>query len=131
MKNPPDKSDQEVNLNQVQKRQKLECESPFLSPNSFSALQDIEDMNTEVSNSNSQSISGKKDIPPPIFITNIVNMNALLAAINKLNPGNYKHITINNEKVKFNFETVEGYRLAIKYLQENNAQFHTYQMKTE
>lgn len=116
------------------KRQRLET-SPFTTTNRFTPLQNMENETESdqlnVSNNQNKTQTNTKELPPPIFIHNITNMNALILELKRQNVGPYKHITISSNKVKFNFETIDGYRLAVKYLTATNAEFYTFQMKTE
>lgn len=68
--------------------------------------------------------------PPPIYIRNIHNINVMLKEINQLSPGPYRHVTI-GDRLKLNVDNVEDYRKIIHYLQSKNAEYHTFQLKTE
>jgi hypothetical protein len=57
----------------------------------------------------------KEERPPPIFIKNLTNKNALLVQVRNLNPGEFFHSCSQNQ-LELNFKTVEGYRDAITYL---------------
>lgn len=114
----------ETNQIKLAKKQKLDHVTTFAVPtsNPFSPLEIQE-----------EQIVTMKDIPskpPPIYIHNLTNINTMLKDINSLNPGPYKHITINN-KLKLNVDTIAGYRQIISYLESNKAEFHTYQLKSE
>lgn len=109
----------------TKKRQKTQIS--FVTPNPFAPLAN-KDSDSDTTAPSDKTI--KPPSIPPIFIKNIVNMNSLLVDLKQLNPGPFKHKTVNNE-VKFNFETVEGYRSFIKYLINSSAEYHTFQLKTE
>lgn len=121
------------------KRQKVEYSSPFLSNNKFAVLSDAtheENMSTDVSSNtafNQSSVvnTEKKASPPPIFISNLININQLITDLKQMKVGPFKHYTISNNEVKLNLETIDHYRETIKYLEANNAEFHTFQMKSE
>jgi Associated with zinc fingers len=72
----------------------------------------------------------KEERPPPIFIKNLTNINALLAQLRNLNPGEFHH-SCNQSQLKLNFKTIEGYRSAISYLASTTAEYHTFQLKSE
>jgi hypothetical protein len=72
----------------------------------------------------------KEERPPPIYIKNLTNINALLMQVRNLNPGEFFHSCTQNQ-LKLNFKTVEGYRSAIKYLDTTTAEYHTYKLKSE
>jgi hypothetical protein len=115
---------EEPSTNPTNKRQKLQIS--FVTPDPFAPLS-----NRDCDNSSAPAEEPKK-LPlsiPPIFIKNVVNMNSLLTDFKGLNPGPFKHKTVNNE-VKFNFETLEGYRTFMNYLIKNSAEYHTFQLKT-
>ncbi|KAJ4432931.1 hypothetical protein ANN_15188 [Periplaneta americana] len=69
--------------------------------------------------------------PPPIYVNNGSNINVILSNLSTQNVGNFKHVTLDNQRVKFSFESVEGYRNAIKYFETHKAEYHTFQMKNE
>jgi Associated with zinc fingers len=77
-----------------------------------------------------QEKSPKTERPPPIFIKNVTNINALLKNITGVNPGEFSHSTTNNN-LKLVIKTVEGYRNTIKYLESTTAEYHTFQLKSE
>jgi hypothetical protein len=116
---------EEPSTSPTNKRQKTQIS--FVTPNPFAPLS-----TRDCDNSSAPAEEPKKLPPsiPPIFIKNVVNMNTLLNDLKGLDPGPFKHKTVNNE-VKFNFETLEGYRTFINYLIKNSAEYHTFQLKTE
>ena len=68
--------------------------------------------------------------PPPNFIKNVTNINALIKQIRTVNPGEFTHPCTNNQ-LKLMFITVEGYRHVIKYLESTTVEYHTFQLKSE
>lgn len=118
------------------KRQKLDLGTAFASPNKFAVLEEVNEDITEVNNANqnntSTNQSSKVDKTPPIYICNVVNMNKFLMDLKEIEHiGTFKHMTVANNKVKLNCETIEGYRNVTLYLQSQNAEFYTYQIKSE
>lgn len=105
--------------------------SSYISPNPFEPLSNLsEDNDTETMDQNNSS-NEKSMKPPPIYVNNVSNINVILSNLSTQNVGNFKHVTLDNQRVKFSFESVEGYRNAIKYFETHKAEYHTFQMKNE
>ena len=99
----------------------------YVTPNPFASLSNDDCEGERI------SPGAKPEKPPsipPIFVKNVVNMNSLLKDLKGPNPGPFTNKIMNNE-VKFNFNTVEGYRIFITYLTNNRVEFHTFQLKSE
>ena len=69
----------------------------------------------------------KEERPQPIFIKNLININAPLTETRNLDPGENYHTCSQNLR-KLNFQTVEGYRKVIKYLDTTTVEYHTIYM---
>lgn len=106
---------------------KANTSSPFATNNPYEPLAGMSEEESEVVSTNNEKVAK----PPPIYVSNITNINTILQAfmLEKIAP--FKHVTIDSQKVKFCFETIEGYKKAIAYFEKKNAQYHTYQMKSE
>jgi hypothetical protein len=110
---------------QLAKKPKINFPVTFNIPtsNPFTPLDREEEQSLQI-----QSHQDNATKLPPIYINNLNNINIMLKDINELNPGPYKHITINN-KLKSNINTITGQRTIITYLQSKNAEYHTYQFR--
>ncbi|KAJ4425639.1 hypothetical protein ANN_27835 [Periplaneta americana] len=107
-----------------------ESKSSYISPNPFQPLSNLsEDNDTETMDQNNSS--NEKSIKPPPIYVNKSNINVILSNLSTQNVGNFKQVTLDNQRVKFSFESVEGYRNAIKYFETNKAENHTFQLKNE
>ncbi|KAJ4436995.1 hypothetical protein ANN_17127 [Periplaneta americana] len=113
------------------KRQKLHHETTIPTSNAFAPLADLNERDQQESSYHIQMETSTPKKPPPIYIHNILNINSMLNELKTLDCGGFRHITIENNKVKLNMDLIDGYRKAIDYLKSHHAEFHTYQMKSE
>uniref|UniRef100_A0A0A9YL51 Nucleic-acid-binding protein from transposon X-element n=1 Tax=Lygus hesperus TaxID=30085 RepID=A0A0A9YL51_LYGHE len=102
---------------------KRKIDSIFFTTNKFAAL---EKMDTSKPTAETE----KPQKPPPIFVTNVKNINLLLTEIKSLCTADFRTTTIYN-KLKLNFDSVDDYRKIIAFLQTSQAEYHTYQLKCE
>lgn len=113
-----------------QKRDDSAFSSPFATANPFQPLAALhqEDGNS-ASNCNPPASTQPK--PPPIYVNNVVNVNTIITDFKQNAVGPYKLIALDSNKVKFSFESIEGYRAAVQYFEAHQAEYHTYQLKHE
>ena len=124
----PEKKRRKVNNNNIISSNNSNIpnnESPFASPNRFTPLENMETHQIE-----SNSTNTREPKPPPIFINNLTNINSLINHLKTLCKAAFKHITVDG-KLKVTLETIDDYRKTVAYLQTTEAQFHTFQMKTD
>lgn len=71
--------------------------------------------------------------PPPIMLPNIASITDLIQQLASIAPPPaYTHQTINsNGTVKIHPATSDDYRRIVKFLDANDAQYHTYQLKEQ
>ncbi|KAK9505449.1 hypothetical protein O3M35_009507 [Rhynocoris fuscipes] len=100
-------------------------ESNFFTRNPFTplAVPDEEIMNT--------TIPPPKHKPPPIYINNIAQYVDFCRTLSQLIGANSFECKARTSDIKLNVSTAEAYRTVIKYLVENNADFHSYQLKED
>lgn len=68
--------------------------------------------------------------PPPVFIPSISNVKDLTALLSA-SVTDFTVRIIGNNQAKIQPATTDGYREIVKILQQNGAEFHTYQLKSE
>jgi len=120
----------------------------FISPNRYSALAEtdpVSTVNTIVNNHNqtdfdtqcqgshhsSTHTQKKKDLPPPIFIKGVINFSELRNAFSNLIGNDSFSCKSTSTHLKLQPNTPENYRKIIHFLNENEAQFHTYQLQSD
>lgn len=70
--------------------------------------------------------------PPPIYIPDVQNISVMLKQINNLiksDEFNYK--SLREGQIRLMIKSIDSYRKIIKYFEESNICFHTYQLKQE
>ena len=106
-----------------QKRRNVDFEVNTTSNNKYAAL-NIDDEECETAETAPK--------PPPIYIPNVKNISIMLKKINYLisaNDFNYK--SLRDGQVRLMIKTIDSYRKIVKYLEDSNIRFHTYQLKQE
>lgn len=97
--------------------------------NKYAALADKEDFNDD---GNDDVEANAIPRPPPLFIDNVNNIDKMIKCVSSVIANtefNYKGL--NDGQVKLNVKKVDSYRDLIKYLDDNNFSYHTYQLKSE
>lgn len=113
------------------KRQKLNHEATIPVSNAFAPLVDLNERDQQESSNHIQMETSTPKKPPPIYIHNIMNINSMINELKTLDCGGFRHVTIENNKVKLNVDLIDGYRKVIDYLKSHQAEFHTYQIKSD
>jgi hypothetical protein len=72
----------------------------------------------------------KKDLPPPIFIIGVIHFSELSKAFSDLIGPDSFSCKSTSTHLKLQPNTPENYRKIIHFLNENEAQFHTYQLQS-
>uniref|UniRef100_A0A2S2R608 Nucleic-acid-binding protein n=1 Tax=Sipha flava TaxID=143950 RepID=A0A2S2R608_9HEMI len=120
----------------------------FISPNRYSALAETDLVTTDtanVTNNNQNDFNAhsqgshnstthtlkKKDLPPPIFIKGVIHFSELSKAFSDLIGPDSFSCKSTSTHLKLQPNTPENYRKIINFLNENEAQFHTYQLQSD
>ncbi|KAL4098670.1 hypothetical protein QTP88_023222 [Uroleucon formosanum] len=114
----------------------------FTTPNRYAIFntQTVETDNMEdepfesPENNSAAQKSPPSPLPPPIFITrkSVINFDQLYIKIKEIiNPEDQFICESSINGIKLTTNTPNAYRAIIKFLQENKAEFHTYQIKQE
>lgn len=107
------------------KRKQFEDNQPSTS-NRFSVLTSSETDNTK--GTETQTIPK----PPPIFIPNVNNVSKMMDNLSKVIPvEHFNFKALLRGEVRLMIKNVESFRKIIKYFEEHNISYHTYQIKTE
>jgi len=69
--------------------------------------------------------------PPPIFIRIVTNFNSFCINIKEITNGEQFSCKSSLNGIKLSTQSSESYRSIIKFLQQNKADFHTYQLKED
>lgn len=109
------------------KKRKVD-ESPFFSKNKFAPLESMDSQSQAEQLIPNQA--DKPEKPPPIFINNLKNINPVLTELKSICKSPFKHLTI-DKKLKLTLETIDDYRNTINYLQKSNAEYHSFQLKSD
>lgn len=110
------------------KRQALISDDIPTTSNKFAVLQNNDD---DVDDDNDEVVTTIPK-PPPIYIPDVVDVNKMICNIGNIIPKehfNYK--SLRNNQIRLMVNTIDSYRLLVKYLEGRNIGFHTYQLKQE
>lgn len=99
-------------------------EPEVITQNSFDGLDD------EVIEIRDQK-DKKTPKPPPIYVSNVGNINPLTTLLNNIAKNDYVIKVINSEEVKIQPKSSEAYTNIVKHLDEKETDFHTYKPKQE
>lgn len=99
--------------------------------NMFSELStDEDDDNNNDQQQNTNNINEPK--PPPIIIPNVSNIKLmttkLLSIISK---DDFSYKSLRDGQIRLMIKSIDSYRKVVKYLDEKNINYHTYQVKQE
>lgn len=73
----------------------------------------------------------KKDLPPPIFIKGVKDFSSLRKAFAELTGTDSFSCKSTSTHLKLQPNTPDNYRKIIHFLNDNNAEFHTYQLQSD
>lgn len=105
--------------------------------NMFSSLSDddTEDDDHEgdnAKNDNKETSEESNCKPPQIIIPNIADVAAMVKTFASVIPStNFNYKAMNDGQMRIFTKTIDSYRALVKYLNEKNVQFHTYQIRLE
>lgn len=101
----------------------------FVSRNMYNVLRDESD---EQSNNIGTKEKTEEDSPPPIFVPNVKEITGFIAVIRKiLSQNEFNYRALHNGEVRLQAKSIEAYRSIVKYFEQRNVQFHSYQLKTD
>ena len=116
-----------TNANSNQNEQSTSCVTTF---NRYAILESTND-SMDVADTLTNQHTQKNSPPPPIFVDDVIDIQAMVKSIEKdINKEDYK-LKINNDQVKILPANPDSYKKIIKLLKSLNAYFHTYQLKQE
>lgn len=102
-------------------------ERPSTSRNMFAELQsdDIED--SEINNNDTAEPK-----PPPIIMPDVSDIKTMTSNISKvINASEFTYKSFKDGQVRLMTKSISSYRTIVKYLDEKQIRFHTYQLKQE
>lgn len=120
------------NQNSSPKSKKPTDQNIFISSNRYSPIapQEDEHMNVDANLNNSATNNTEKiSLPPPIFIQTQLNYNNFCQKIKQLTNNSTFECKSSSKSLKLQLNNSDSYRSVVKYLQENNVSFHSYQSK--
>jgi hypothetical protein len=117
--NPPKRSRTDVPVASI-------INQNFTTPNPFAALSNSEDINDDITDATPQN----KDLAPPPIMVNMINFEAGRSALIQLIGNNFT-CSVSTKHVTIRTTSPADYRKVVKYLQEANAEYHTYQLKDD
>lgn len=100
--------------------------SNFTSPNRFSPLATNEDMDLEQDIETNESPPPPPP-PPPIFVTSPINFITMCKNLEQITKNEGFLCKSNTKNIKINLHSASSYRSAIKMLNDNKLEYHTYQ----
>ncbi|KAL7289556.1 hypothetical protein TKK_0016527 [Trichogramma kaykai] len=120
----------------VSKKRQLDLQecwrmNPTVIRNKFAPLEEVQQENSDTVTSEEAPIQQKTFRPPPIFVREILNINPLIATLDATIPNGYALKVLSDNQVKIVTNNTENYHSVFNLLKDVNAQFHTYQPKSE
>ena len=112
------------------KKRKLNDPPLFTTSNKFQPLAEVNLSLEKDEMEMDQPVKETIIRPPPIYVSNVNNRNGIHKNLSDLGIEKFKHIT-NHDKVKISVETVDDYRKIQNYLKSTNAEFHSFQLRSE
>lgn len=99
-------------------------------PSTSNRYQALANDNADTSPSNDAVTSEPK--PPPIFIPHVTDIVKMVNRINKEIPStDYHYKSLSDGQIRIAIKNVDSYRKVIKYLDQENFSYHTFQLKKE
>jgi len=117
----------------------------FVSPNRYSVLADNETYSTnsidnnpvEVDTQSQESVNSTKhtqkkfDLPPPIFVKGVKDFLGLSKELAVITGPDSFSCKSTSSHLKLQLDTPDNYRKIIHFLKDNDAEYHTYQLKSD
>ncbi|KAL4132606.1 hypothetical protein QTP88_009730 [Uroleucon formosanum] len=130
----PTNSKRLISPSQSLRNNEQKKQATYVSKNRFSLFATNETVDTDHQSTNmdldNEPITATKP-PPPIFIRTVNDYSTFCALIKELIKCDNFSCKSSINGIKLSTETAESYRSVIQFLQENKADFHTYQLKQE
>ncbi|KAL4085256.1 hypothetical protein QTP88_027115 [Uroleucon formosanum] len=130
----PTNSKRLISPSQSLRNNEQKKQATYVSKNRFSLFATNETVDTDHQSTNmdldNEPITATKP-PPPIFIRTVNDYSTFCAQIKELIKCDNFSCKSSINGIKLSTETAESYRSVIRFLQENKADFHTYQLKQE
>lgn len=103
--------------------------------NKFAMLQnDDDDDNEDEADDDNVETSNTKSTPnpPPIYIPDVIDISKMVTNItDKISKHEFSYKCLYNNQVRIMVKTVDAYRTLVKYLEDRNISFHTFQLKQQ
>ncbi|KAL4085079.1 hypothetical protein QTP88_027371 [Uroleucon formosanum] len=117
----------------------------FVSPNRYSVLADNETYSTNSNDNNQVEVDTQSqgsvhstthtqkilDLPPPIFVKGVKNFFELSKELAAITGPDSFSCKSTSSHLKLQLDTPDNYRKIIHFLKDNNAEYHTYQLKSD
>ena len=117
----------------------------FITPNRYSVLAEDENYSTNSNNNNLIDVDtqsqgsmhstthtqNKLDLPPPIFVKGVKDFFQLSKELAIITGPNSFSCKSTSSHLKLQLDTPDNYRKIIHFLKDNNAEYHTYQLKSD
>lgn len=117
----------------------------FISPNRYSVLADNETYSTNSNDNNLVEIDTqsqgsvhstthtqkKLDLPPPIFVKGVKDFFELSKELAAITGPDSFSCKSTSSHLKLQLDTPDNYRKIIHFLKDNDAEYHTYQLKSD
>ena len=119
---------------QRSKRKREDGDSPTNISNRFNQLEDHndEEKDSNQTDSTDPSKNVKEYKPPPVFLKNVIDYPKMIDRIIKgIGKEEFYRKAMSNSSVKVSALNPDTYRKLIKFLNDNDAAYYTYQMKEE
>ncbi|KAE9523769.1 hypothetical protein AGLY_015829 [Aphis glycines] len=130
----PTNSKRLISPSQSLKNNEQKKQATYVSKNRFSLFATNETVDTDYQSINmdldNEPLTATKP-PPPIFIRTVNDYSIFCAQIKELIKCDNFSCKSSINGIKLSTETAESYRSIIRFLKENKADFHTYQLKQE
>ena len=98
--------------------------------NSYDPLMDLSTEDTEQTETSPTSTL-KPQKPPPIFVPGVVSVPTFINCLKQKVAETDFSYKMYKEEIKILPNSIEAYRSLVRLLNENNAMYHTYQLKQE
>lgn len=102
-------------------------DEPSTSRNMYDLLQTNDDETIEINNS-----EHSEPKPPPIIIPDVADIKSMVNKFSKvIDSEEFSYKSYTDGQVRFMTKTAQSFRTLVKYLDEKQITFHTYQLKQE
>lgn len=107
----------------------LQDDEASTSNNRYKSLQTDEREEGEINN---QPAVNEEPKPPPIFIPDVADVGKMVINLCKIiDKQEFSFKSLNDGQIRLAIKSIDSYRKVVKYLEEKNKSFHTFQLKQE